>query len=174
MRSFLTPTFGLRALRTVLREQKSTSNFRAPRPIQAYQQACLAPRLSSAVSSRTIATSHVQRRDDKIPTEAPVTDFNQLNVLGNTPAPATSVDVCMYDGFGLNSGVTIGEGNGALLVNGEAFEWRPWEAKARMELGNEKGQFDLPPEAFGLFEVLWPRPGTFFSLGPDLVFSVQT
>ena len=69
----------------------------------------------------------------------------------------------MYDGFGLNSGIRIGEGNGALLVNGEAFEWRPWEATGKMELVNAKGQFDLPPEAFSVFDVLWPRPGELFS-----------
>ncbi|KAL3955935.1 hypothetical protein ACCO45_008781 [Purpureocillium lilacinum] len=80
-----------------------------------------------------------------VPKEPPPTDLNELNVLGNTPAPSTSVDVCTYDGFGLNSGVTITGGNGALLVNGEAFEWRPWE-------------FELPKEAFGLFDMLWPRP----------------
>ncbi|KAF5130468.1 NADH dehydrogenase [ubiquinone] 1 alpha subcomplex assembly factor 3 [Metarhizium anisopliae] len=74
------------------------------------------------------------------------------------PAPSTSVDVCMYDGFGLNSGLTITGGNGALLVNGEAFAWRPWEATGSMELVNKKGQFDLPKEAFGIFDLLWPRP----------------
>ncbi|KEY69004.1 hypothetical protein S7711_03310 [Stachybotrys chartarum IBT 7711] len=90
--------------------------------------------------------------------DMPTTDFSQLDVLGNTPAPSTSVDVCMSDGFGLNSGITISDGDGALLVSGEAFKWRPWEAKGSKELANKKGQFDLPAEAFGLFEVLWPRP----------------
>jgi hypothetical protein len=65
----------------------------------------------------------------------------------------------MSDGFGLNSGVTIAHGNGALLVNGEAFEWRPWEVKGTMELVNKKGQLELPAEAFGLFDLIWPRPG---------------
>ncbi|KAG8424216.1 hypothetical protein J3458_001036 [Metarhizium acridum] len=74
------------------------------------------------------------------------------------PAPSTSVDVCMYDGFGLNSGLTITGGNGALLVNGEAFAWRPWEATESMELVNKKGQFDLPKDVFGIFDLLWPRP----------------
>ncbi|PFH63290.1 hypothetical protein XA68_14942 [Ophiocordyceps unilateralis] len=92
------------------------------------------------------------------PSEPPPTDFKTLDILNNTPTPSTSVDVCMYDGFGLNSGVTISGGDGALLVNGEAFVWRPWQAKGAMKLVNEKGQFDLPDSAFGLFEVLWPRP----------------
>lgn len=67
----------------------------------------------------------------------------------------------MYDGFGLNSGITIAGGDGALLVNGEAFAWRPWEVSGKMKLVNEKGQFELPKEAFGLFDVLWPRPGMY-------------
>lgn len=65
----------------------------------------------------------------------------------------------MHDGFGLNSGITIAGGDGALLVNGEAFAWRPWEVSGKMKLVNEKGQFEVPAEAFGLFDVLWPRPG---------------
>lgn len=93
------------------------------------------------------------------------TSFSELDVLGSVPVPSTSVDVCMHDGFGLNSGITI-RGDGALLVNGEAFAWRPWEASGRKRLVNDKGQFELPEEAFGLFDVLWPRPGMSFSMCP--------
>lgn len=70
----------------------------------------------------------------------------------------------MHDGFGLNSGITIEGGDGALLVSGEAFAWRPWEVKGEKKLVNEKGQFELPKEAFGLFDMLWPRPGMFLLL----------
>lgn len=76
--------------------------------------------------------------------------------------PSTSVDVCMADGFGLNSGITIGDGDGALLVNGEAFTWRPWEVKGKMEMVNAKGQFEIPAESLGVFSMLWPRPGMYF------------
>lgn len=80
-------------------------------------------------------------------------------MLGNTPIPSTSVDVCMWDGFGLNSGHTISDGDGALLVDGEAFAWRPWALSGEMRVQNDKGQFDVPTEAFSVFDVLWPRPG---------------
>lgn len=70
----------------------------------------------------------------------------------------------MYDGFGLNSGITIEGGDGALLVSGEAFAWRPWEVIGEKRLVNGKGQFELPREAFGLFDMLWPRPGMFLLL----------
>ncbi|OAQ66696.1 hypothetical protein VFPPC_14364 [Pochonia chlamydosporia 170] len=79
-------------------------------------------------------------------------------MLGDMPTPSTSVDVCMYDGFGLNSGLTITGGDGALLVNGEAFVWRPWEANESKHLLNSNGQFELPNEALGVFDLLWPRP----------------
>lgn len=111
-------------------------------------------------SFRTSPHSQYSRRD--APSEPSPIDFGQLDVLGNTPAPATSVDVCMHDGFGLNSGLTISDGNGVLLVGGEAFVWRPWVAKDDLKLANNKGQFDLPAEAFGMFDMLWPRPGTTF------------
>lgn len=87
------------------------------------------------------------------------TSFQDLDVLGSTPVPSTSVDVCMYDGFGLNSGITITDGDGALLVDGEAFTWRPWAISGEMRLLNDKGQFDVPAEAFSVFDMLWPRPG---------------
>jgi hypothetical protein len=121
-----------------------------------------------AALQRMCRSSHLRRafhassasRREKAPSEPPPTDFNELNVLGNTPAPSTSIDVCTYDGFGLNSGVTMTGGNGALLVNGEAFEWRPWEAVGELRLVNQKGQFEIPPETLGLFDTIWPRPGT--------------
>lgn len=105
-------------------------------------------------------TSLLRTRRDA-PSEPPPTDFNELNMLGDMPTPSTSVDVCMYDGFGLNSGLTITGGDGALLVNGEAFVWRPWEANESKHLLNSNGQFELPNEALGVFDLLWPRPGMF-------------
>lgn len=114
---------------------------------------------------------------DSVPLERPATDFSSLDVLGNTPAPSTSVDVCTYDGFGLNSGVTIGGGDGALLVSGEAFSWRPWEAIGEKKLLNKKGQFEIPKEAFGVLDVLWPRPGMFcwtpFPLQESICYSIM-
>jgi len=94
-----------------------------------------------------------------------------MDMLGQTEAPSTSIDVCLPDGFILNSGVRIDGGAGALLVGGEAFEWRPWEAaaagegKGEMKLVNKKGQWELqnPEEAFGLLGMVWPRPGMWFS-----------
>jgi NADH dehydrogenase [ubiquinone] 1 alpha subcomplex assembly factor 3 len=71
----------------------------------------------------------------------------------------------MYDGFQLNSGTKILDGNGVLLVGGEAFVWRPWVAKESKVLVNPKGQWDIPKEAFGLLELLWPRPGASASTG---------
>lgn len=101
-----------------------------------------------------------------MPESAPTTDFGKMDMLGQTEAPSTSIDVCLPDGFILNSGVRIDGGAGALLVGGEAFEWRPWEAaaagegKGEMKLVNKKGQWELqnPEEAFGLLGMVWPRP----------------
>jgi NADH dehydrogenase [ubiquinone] 1 alpha subcomplex assembly factor 3 len=92
-----------------------------------------------------------------------------MDVLGNTPVPATSVTACLDDGFVLNSGVRI-TGSGALLVGGEAFRWSPWQWQGEgKRMVSERGVWDLGmsgqgvegkvKEVFGLLEVLWPRPG---------------
>ena len=115
--------------------------------------------------SSTVARA---RRDSRAqapppPDQPPPTDFSQLDVLGDIPAPATSVDVCTWDGFHLNSGIKVLDGNGVILVGGEAFVWRPWlVAGSSKRLVNAKGQWDVPAEAFGLLSVLWPRPGMSF------------
>jgi NADH dehydrogenase [ubiquinone] 1 alpha subcomplex assembly factor 3 len=88
-------------------------------------------------------------------------DLRSFDILSDIPVPATSVDICISDGFQLDNGTKILDGNGVLLAGGESFVWRPWIAKGTKVLANPKGQFDLPNEAFGLFSLLWPRPGKF-------------
>lgn len=91
---------------------------------------------------------------------APATDFDKLDVLGNVPVPSNSVDICMGRGFQFNSGAKIADGSGAIVVGGEAFTWRPWVARGgEKRLLNQKGQWEVPNETLGLFELLWPRPG---------------
>lgn len=95
--------------------------------------------------------------NEEIPDSAPTTDFSRMDMLGAAPAPSTSVDICSSDGFKLDSGVSVYHGRGVLLVGGEAFEWQPWGRD--MRLLNERGQWEVPEEAFGLLDLLWPRPG---------------
>ncbi len=56
-------------------------------------------------------------------------------------------------------------GSGALLVGGEAFSWRPWETATspdgKKKLLNARGQFEVGDGAWGLFGVVWPKPGEF-------------
>lgn len=148
-----------------------------------------------------------------------------MNVLGNTVNPSTSIDICTFDGFMLDSGLRISEGDGVLLTGSEALVWRPWMGsgskqwqdtvgKGEIEMGtmqeqlgegdgvgargqggmdgavgtasfgnaervmhgndvkktagpdaglvNAVGQFDVPDAAWGVFSVLWPRPGMLF------------
>jgi NADH dehydrogenase [ubiquinone] 1 alpha subcomplex assembly factor 3 len=81
------------------------------------------------------------------------------------PVPSTSIDACLWDGFHLNSGVKIVGGRGVLLVAGEAFAWAPWEARSGSgnrggrRLVNERGQWDVEDEAWGLLGLVWPKPG---------------
>ncbi|KAJ4040331.1 hypothetical protein NW758_008272 [Fusarium oxysporum] len=156
-RSLIRPCSAQRAVCHALiqtpRPRSTTTVFRAA-------TSTVSPRSQATTSSRRLFHALPSRRkDQQPPAQPPPTDFAELDVLGNTPAPSTSVDVCMYDGFGLNSGITVTGGNGVLLIDGEVFNWRPWEAKGSMNLVNKKGQFELPPKAFALFDLLWPRPG---------------
>lgn len=93
-----------------------------------------------------------------------------MDVLADAPAPATAVEACLPGGFVLGTGARlVGAGGcGALLVGGEAFAWRPWEAGVGVgdgdggkkgSLVNEKGQWEVADEAWAIFGVVWPRPG---------------
>ncbi|CAM1510183.1 Fc.00g005180.m01.CDS01 [Cosmosporella sp. VM-42] len=169
-RSFVRPSVGPRALRHLCKDSSvafpraSITTFRSqssppPSPFQ--------PFLSS---HRAFHGTPRRRKGQEAPAQRPPADFSELDVLGNTPAPSTSVDVCTYDGFGLNSGITITDGNGVLLVDGEVFNWRPWEAKGPMNLVNKKGQFEIPKEAFAMFDLLWPRPDLLIiGVGPSIM-----
>lgn len=110
------------------------------------------------------------------------TDFTQLDVLNRTQAPSTSVDVCTSDGFVLDSGLRITDGDGVMLLGGEAFVWRPWMAVGPMAgaagivtgealrraggdgagvMFNKFGQWEVGEEAWGVLRAVWPKPGGF-------------
>lgn len=101
-----------------------------------------------------------------------------MDMLSNMAAPSTAIDACMDDGFALNSGLKI-TGAGVLLVAGEAFKWRPWVRPGRKEgtmgagaagddnkgvsspggkLRNQKGQFDVDRQVWGILDLVWPKP----------------
>lgn len=113
------------------------------------------------------------------------TNFDSLNVLGNIPAPTTAIDACLDSGFHLNNGVKLTNGDGLLLVGGEAFAWRPWKAVegaesdrvAKDAMLNAKGQFELDESVWGLLNLVWPKPGMLALLAflvPDMCFRPRT
>ncbi len=125
-------------------------------------------RPSRAFSSASIhRASQITRSPDRGPAskEDTQTDFGSMNVLGDTPAPTTAIDACLSDGFHFDSGLKIGGGSGCLLVGGEAFSWRPWEAGSRPggsgrgQMINKKGQWDVENQAWGILDIVWPKPG---------------
>jgi len=92
-------------------------------------------------------------------TEDTQTDFGSMDVFSNAPAPTASIDACLSDGFHLDNGVKIGDGSGLLLVSGEAFAWRPWDAGGKGRLLNQRGQWDTGDGAWGVLDLVWPKPG---------------
>ncbi|KAK4447040.1 hypothetical protein QBC34DRAFT_303846 [Podospora aff. communis PSN243] len=118
--------------------------------------------LISPPSRRPLHTSPRSHRKplahnkEPVPDQPPQTDFESMDVLGNTPVPATAVTTCLDDGFVLDSGLRIDGGAGALLVGGEAFAWKPWGEGRK--LVNGKGQWEVGEQGFGVLGVVWPRP----------------
>ncbi|KAI5284014.1 hypothetical protein KEM55_001251 [Ascosphaera atra] len=51
-------------------------------------------------------------------------------------------------------------GDGCLLVDGEAFRWRPWQTLegGKKAMLNEKGQWDVPEEVWSVLRIVWPKP----------------
>ncbi|ROT42056.1 hypothetical protein SODALDRAFT_6128 [Sodiomyces alkalinus F11] len=147
----------------------STSYIRPLGKIQ--PQAARTVFVQSLPAQRSFHSSPVwRRRKQETPSESDVrgpADIAELDVLGATPVPSTNIEATVPGGFLLNSGLSILGGDGALLVGGEAFAWRPWLAKAdsdasdkskRLRLYNERGQLDIPPEAFSVLGLMWPKP----------------
>ena len=87
-----------------------------------------------------------------------------MNVLGNTPIPSSNIDACVTDGFHLSSGLKISGGSGCMLIGGEAFVWRPWDASGEMEKGrgrmlDKRGVWEIEDGGWGVLGVVWPKPG---------------
>ncbi|KAI9861452.1 MAG: hypothetical protein M1813_005349 [Trichoglossum hirsutum] len=133
--------------------------------------------IQSLHSTTSLLASRLPRSKDRGPAskELTQTDFASLDVLGRTPAPTTAIEACHSDGFLLNSGLRV-SGSGALLIGGEAFTWRPWEAiggkkekRKVKKLLNSKGQWNVPPEVWGLLDIVWPKPDLLIlGLGPGV------
>lgn len=120
----------------------------------------------SASSSIRDPPSNLPATNDRGPksTEDTVTDFGIMDVLSSTPAPTTAIDACLSDGFHFDNGLKISGGSGCLLVGGEAFSWRPWEAGGNREsLLNAKGQWEVGEDGWGLLNLVWPKPGQYSS-----------
>lgn len=96
--------------------------------------------------------------------------LSSLDVLGSIPAPPSAVEAIYIDGFLLNNGVRVHDG--VILLNNEVFQWRPAlnggpeESKAKA-----RGMLELVEEAWGLLDVVYPKPGWFTShpLLPDII-----
>ena len=154
------------------------SQLRPAHSTNSAPSACTRPSLYRCLHTNSPSSyiSRPPKSRDRGPksTEDTQTDFDALDVLRNTVAPATSIDACTSDGFALNNMARI-SGCGVLLVGGEAFRWRPWLRGGRREgtiaeggegddrmigwLKNERGQFDVAEEAWGVLELIYPKPG---------------
>ncbi|PYH40890.1 Mth938-like domain-containing protein [Aspergillus saccharolyticus JOP 1030-1] len=160
----------LRALRTSIFADSAslcaqlTSRSRSPLPRIGYSITSQRYSSNNARPSRMIPRAHSAKPSshDRGPEskEDTQTDFAALNVLGNIPVPTTSIDATLDTGFHLNNGVKITGGDGVMLIGGEAFPWRPWQAGpgGRAGMINKKGQFELDEQVWGVLSLVWPRP----------------
>lgn len=135
-------------------------------------------------TSRALASRPPKSHDRGPPSsEDTQTDFSALNVLGNATPPTTGVDACTQDGFVLNNDVRVA-GSGVLLVGGEAFRWKPWAGvtgnvqKAgrggkendglRGNLKDSRGLWEAQNQAWGILDLVWPKPGKLIKYCPGL------
>ncbi|KAF2730911.1 hypothetical protein EJ04DRAFT_444116 [Polyplosphaeria fusca] len=157
--------------RSLQRALRSTQRRLVPAPAQLSRAPCR----GFSSSCHQLESSKPPRSRDRGPksNEDTQTDFGALDMLRNTTAPATSIDACTPDGFALNNQMRV-YGSGLLLVGGEAFRWRPWLREGRKEgtvaaggagddamtgrVKNAKGQFDVDQGAWGVLELVWPKP----------------
>lgn len=95
------------------------------------------------------------------PDTPPPADLEAMDVLGNTPVPASSITACLEDGFAFQNGLRVDGGDGVLIVGGEVVRWRPWLAGGGkgMRFVNAKGQWELTRGVLGVLGVVWPRAG---------------
>ena len=135
----------------------------AVRPVRrTLSQTIRKARFSSSTADRDTTAASKSTDRGPLSNEDTQTDFGSLNVLGNTPPPTTSIDACLTDGFHLDNGLKVGGGSGCFLVAGEAFSWRPWEASGSSSKGqmiNTKGQWEVQKAAWGILDLVWPKPG---------------
>lgn len=142
----------------------STSLTQSPRSNSYICRRCLH-------NTRNLNASSPPKSRDRGPAskEDTQTDFGALNVLGGTPPPATSIDATTNDGFAFSNNTKV-SGTGVMLVSGEVFRWRPWvREKSPNDVGgvqkrtllNAKGQWDVDETAWGVLDIVWPKPGMF-------------
>ncbi|KAG7006947.1 hypothetical protein G7Y79_00012g032830 [Physcia stellaris] len=168
----------LRSLRTTRHHHICPASHRQlirARSIAHHASPTSIPRRPLSTNSRSFAPtpSTLPKTTDRGPksTEDTVTDFGTMDVLSATPPPTTTIDACLSDGFHFGNGLKISGGSGCLLVSGEAFSWRPWEGRAdgKRSMLNKKGQWDVQGEAWGLLDLLWPKPDLLIlGLGPSM------
>jgi hypothetical protein len=140
----------------------STADLKAD--LQARRLESASHEVSHSNTSRRQATGG-RTRDDETEDEgsrSERTDLGALDVFAGVAAPSTAIDACLEDGFHLNNGMKIAGGDGCLLVDGEVFTWRPWEAGSSGALINKKGQWEISEEAWGVLRLVWPKPGEFY------------
>ncbi|EGC45998.1 DUF498 domain-containing protein [Histoplasma capsulatum var. duboisii H88] len=136
------------------------------------------PQIVRNNSSHSVNSRRRQTRDTDAIDEAAGPDGDEasesalsaLNVLADVAAPSTAIDSCFPDGFQLGNGMRITDGDGCLLVDGEVFRWRPWEAgkndgdsgggrkDGMRAMINEKGQWEVSEEVWGVLKLVWPKP----------------
>ena len=155
----------LRALRYTLATQQAQTAPNSLHVLQGFRGRAISSGVSKCRFSNLAGSLHASspKSTDRGPPskEDTQTDFGSLDVLGNMQVPTTAIDACLTNGFHFNNGLKISDGSGCLLIAGEAFSWRPWELsrEGRNGMINSKGQWAVDGDAWGVLNLVWPKPG---------------
>lgn len=115
-------------------------------------------RQSQGASPGRLRPSSMPAQESTNPSET----FSSLDVLGSVPMPPSAVESTSANGFQLNNGTWVNDG--VMLLNNEVFRWQPVLKGSPDESKAKKvGVLDLAEEAWGILDVVYPKPGWFTS-----------
>ncbi|RPA97480.1 hypothetical protein L873DRAFT_1809760 [Choiromyces venosus 120613-1] len=79
-----------------------------------------------------------------------------LDIYSDLPSPINSIEALYNTHFLLTNGTATAPGSGVFLLNDSAFAWTP-------DVSVDAGRVEFGKGAWGVLEIVWPKPGILLS-----------